>query len=50
MAWNVINSDCLQHMASMPEACIDAIITDPPYGLGYMGKDWDQLPPGEAWA
>src|SRR5690606_16194030 len=25
-------------------------VTDPPYGLGFMGKAWDDLPPGEEWA
>ena len=29
---------------------IDAIVTDPPYGLGFMGKKWDALPPGEDFA
>ena len=42
--------DCLTLMASMPDASIDAIVTDPPYGLGFMGKAWDALPPGEEWA
>jgi site-specific DNA-methyltransferase (adenine-specific) len=26
---------------------VDSIVTDPPYGLGFMGKAWDALPPGE---
>ena len=34
----------------MPDASVDAIVTDPPYGLGFMGKAWDDLPPGEPWA
>lgn len=29
---------------------IDAIVTDPPYGLGFMGKEWDSLPPGPDFA
>ncbi len=24
-----------------PDASIDSVITDPPYGLGFMGKEWD---------
>jgi site-specific DNA-methyltransferase (adenine-specific) len=28
-------------MASLPEASVDAIVTDPPYGLRFMGKEWD---------
>jgi DNA modification methylase len=25
----------------MPDGCVDAVVTDPPYGLEFMGKDWD---------
>lgn len=35
--------DCVEVMAGMDEASIDAICTDPPYGLEFMGKDWDRL-------
>ena len=49
--------DCIGVMARMPEASVDAIVTDPPYGLEFMGKDWDGFgtPLGfqtwtEAWA
>jgi site-specific DNA-methyltransferase (adenine-specific) len=28
-------------MAQWPDACIDAVVTDPPYELGFMGKTWD---------
>lgn len=24
-----------------PDACVDAVVTDPPYGLKFMGKAWD---------
>lgn len=44
----IIQGDCLDVMAGMPEASIDAIVTDPPYGLSFMGKDWDKGVPGEA--
>jgi DNA modification methylase len=33
--------DCIEVMRQMPEASVDAIITDPPYGLEFMGRDWD---------
>jgi hypothetical protein len=46
----VIHGDSIEAMRAMPEASIDAIVTDPPYGLGFMGKAWDDLPPGEEWA
>lgn len=34
----------------MADCSVDSIVTDPPYGLGFMGKEWDDLPPGEEWA
>ena len=44
----IICGDCLEVMASMPESSVDSIVTDPPYGLSFMGKDWDHGVPGEA--
>lgn len=46
----VHHGDCIEVMRGMPCNSIDAIVTDPPYGLGFMGKAWDALPPGEEWA
>jgi site-specific DNA-methyltransferase (adenine-specific) len=48
--WRLIEADCVEAMRELPEASIDAIVTDPPYGLGFMGKEWDDLPPGLEWA
>lgn len=49
----IITGDCRQVLRSAlaePDS-IDAIITDPPYGLGFMGKAWDRGVPGvEFWA
>ena len=33
--------DCIEIMARMPGSSVDAIVTDPPYGLEFMGKAWD---------
>lgn len=44
------HGDCLAAMRGMPAGSVDAIVTDPPYGLGFMGKAWDELPPGLEWA
>lgn len=44
------HGDCVEVMQAMPDESVDAIVTDPPYGLGFMGKAWDALPPGEEWA
>jgi len=29
-------------MRAMPDASVDAIVTDPPYELGFMGRAWDK--------
>ena len=44
------HGDCIEVMQTMPENSIDAIVTDPPYGLGFRGRKWDALPPGKEWA
>lgn len=46
----VVHGDCIEIMKMLPNDSIDSIVTDPPYGLGFMGKAWDALPPGEDWA
>ncbi len=47
---DVRHGDCLVILGELPENSVDAIVTDPPYGLGFMGRAWDGLPPGEEWA
>ncbi len=37
----VLRGDCVELMRRMPENSVDSIVTDPPYGLEFMGKDWD---------
>ena len=37
----IICGDCLEVMRDMPDNSIDAVVTDPPYELGFMGKKWD---------
>lgn len=38
-------------MRGMDECSIDSIVSDPPYGLSFMGKGWDKGVPGvEFWA
>jgi len=44
------HGDCIETMRTLPDNSVDSIVTDPPYGLGFMGKAWDALPPGEEWA
>jgi DNA modification methylase len=40
------HGDCIEVMRALPDSSVHAIVTDPPYGLGFMGKAWDGLPPG----
>ncbi len=37
----IYNMDCLEGMKLLPSNSIDAIVTDPPYWLSFMGKKWD---------
>jgi hypothetical protein len=47
----VIHGDCLDVLPTLPAAAVDAIVTDPPYGLEFMGRGWDGAVPGVAyWA
>lgn len=38
---NLIMGDCILVMAEMESNSVDAIVTDPPYALTFMGKSWD---------
>ncbi len=42
----IYNGDCLEVMKDIDDNSIDAIVTDPPYGIGFMGKEWDNFKPG----
>lgn len=45
------HGDCLEVMRAMPSNSVDSIVTDPPYGLSFMGKKWDyDVPSVEIWA
>ena len=39
----IYNEDCIETMKRMEDNSIDAIVTDPPYGLQFMNKEWDKL-------
>lgn len=42
--------DCLAGMRGLSDNSVDCIVTDPPYGLSFMGKRWDyELPSVEIW-
>jgi site-specific DNA-methyltransferase (adenine-specific) len=51
MAWTIHHGDCREVMAKLDAESVDAIVSDPPYGLSFMGKGWDHGVPGvEFWA
>lgn len=43
----IIHGDCLDEMQGLAPESISLILTDPPYGLSFMGKDWDHGVPGK---
>ncbi len=50
--WRMIEGDCAEVMRRIPEGSVDSIVTDPPYGLKFMGKGWDDTGHGseqQAW-
>ena len=45
----ILQGDCVEVLKEFPENSVDEVVTDPPYGIGFMGKDWDKaLPSKEA--
>ena len=50
MTVRIITGDCRDELPKLPDASVDAIVTDPPYGLSFMGKSWDyDVPAVEIW-
>lgn len=48
MTWRIVHGECSAAMAAMPAASVDAVVCDPPYGIGFMGKTWDGAAIAEA--
>lgn len=47
---HLFEGDCLRRMNEMPTNLVDVIVTDPPYGLKFMKKDWDiSIPSVQIW-
>jgi site-specific DNA-methyltransferase (adenine-specific) len=50
MSFDLHTGNCLDVLATMPDNSVHAIVTDPPYGLAFMGKKWDyDVPSEEIW-
>jgi len=46
----IINNDNIQALRELEDNSIDSVVTDPPYGLSFMGKKWDyDVPSKELW-
>lgn len=47
---NLMLGDCLDRLKDLEDNSVDSIVTDPPYGLSFMGKAWDKsVPSREVW-
>ena len=45
------HGDCGEILPGLPDESVSAVVTDPPYGLAFMGKRWDyDVPAVEVWA
>lgn len=48
--FTLYQGDCLDRLKELDDNSIDSIVTDPPYGLAFMGKKWDyDVPSQEIW-
>lgn len=43
----IINADAFDAIEGLPADSVHALVTDPPYGLAFMGRDWDDFEPEE---
>ncbi len=50
MKFELHHGDCLDVLKTLADCSVDAIVTDPPYGLSFMGKRWDyDVPSVDIW-
>jgi site-specific DNA-methyltransferase (adenine-specific) len=46
----LFEGDCLEVLRSLPDDCVDALVTDPPAAISMMGAEWDSDRGGrDAW-
>jgi site-specific DNA-methyltransferase (adenine-specific) len=45
-AWSVVRGDCIEAMRAMGDRSVDAVVTDPPAGIEFMGAEWDRFKSG----
>ena len=42
----ILHGDCLEVLRTLEAESVDALVSDPPYGIGFMGREWDTFKPG----
>ncbi|UXF50481.1 hypothetical protein 7908G3F9_2 [Haloquadratum phage sp.] len=47
MTNQIYTGDCFEQLPALDENSVHAIVTDPPYGLAFMGRSWDDFEPKE---
>lgn len=46
--FKILTGDVTQQLATLPDNFFDAVLSDPPYGISFMGKAWDHGVPSAA--
>lgn len=41
LRWWVEHGDAVEALKALPDGSVDALVTDPPAGISFMGKEWD---------
>ena len=41
----ILHGDSLELLKDLDDNSVDSVVTDPPYGYSFMGKDWDKALP-----
>jgi len=44
---SILTGDCFDVLADLPAESVHAVVSDPPYGLAFMGRGWDDFEPKE---
>ena len=45
---NIKNGDSLDLLKEINSGTVDSMVTDPPYGISFMNKNWDKAVPDVA--
>ena len=48
MPMTILHGDCIEQMRLLDAESVDALVSDPPYGIGFMGREWDTFKPSVA--